>query len=213
MSGVTPEQILAVATRAAQSASDAATALRDFAASQGGAPKQRFNEASKVIKPPEPFGSEDQELDQRQWKDFMLNFKSWLYYADPAFENELKYVEEHPKDVIPLTGMSGEPKSRALQLYSIFTGFLRGKPLRLVRQQEDRNGEIYRQLLQLCQPSSKSRSLALLQAYMQAPQFVKDNTLLEEILGLERLRAEYQKSSGGWLPSCSHQTTCSVADE
>ncbi len=57
MSGVTPEQILAVATRAAQSASDAATALKEFAASQGGAPKQRFNEASKVIKPPEPFGS------------------------------------------------------------------------------------------------------------------------------------------------------------
>ena len=193
----TPEQILAVAARAAQSASDAAVALREFATSQSTGSKQKFNEASKVVKPPEPFGSEDQENDQRQWKDFMLNFKSWLFYADPAFEQELKYVEEHSKDVLPLTGMSGEPKDRSLQLFSIFTGFLRGKPLRLLRQQEDRNGiEVYRQLVQLYQPSSKSRSLALLQAYMQAPQFVKDKTLLEQVLGLERLRSEYQRSSG-----------------
>ncbi len=108
-------------------------------------PKQRFNEASKMVKPPEPFGSEDQELDQRQWNDFTLNFKSWLFYADPAFENELKYVEEHSKDAIPLSGMSDEPKSRSLQLYSACTGLLRSKPLGLLREEEDRNGiEIYR---------------------------------------------------------------------
>ena len=70
----------------------------------------------------------------------MLNFKSWLFYADGKFESELKFVEEHPKVSIELAKLNGEEQSRALQLYSIFTGVLRGKPLRLLRQQEDRNG-------------------------------------------------------------------------
>ena len=66
--------------------------------------------------------------------------------------------------------------------------------LRLLRQQEDRNGlEVYRQLLQQFQPSSKSRALSLLSAYMQAPAFVKEKTLHEQVLGLERLRCQIQQ--------------------
>ena len=54
---------------------------------------------------------------------------------------------------------------------------------------------------------------------------MKDKTLLEQVLGLERLRSEYQKRSGndvsddlafvdvGALPSCSYQAAHSIADE
>ena len=131
--------------------------------------------------------------------DFLLNFKSWLFYADSKFETELKFVEEHPKVVIELSKLNGDEQSRALQLYSIFTGILRGKPLRLLRQQEDRNGlEVYRQLLQQFQPQVNLELFHCLQAYMQAPMFVKEKTLHEQVLGWspERLRSEYQKSSG-----------------
>ena len=197
MAAPSAEQLLAVAVQAAAAASEAAQALKDFAKQNDQSGKQKFNEASKIIKQPDHFGSEDIDLDQRTWRDFLLNFKSWLFYADSKFETELKFVEEHPKVVIELSKLNGEEQSRALQLYSIFTGILRGKPLRLLRQQEDRNGlEVYRQLLQQFQPSSKSRALSLLQAYMQAPMFVKEKTLHEQVLGLERLRSEYQKCSG-----------------
>ena len=195
MAAPTPEQLLSVAVQAAAAASEAAQALKDFASKSDG--KQKFGEASKIIKQPDHFGSEDVDLDQRTWRDFLLNFKSWLFYADSKFESELKFVEEHPKVSIELSKLNGEEQSRALQLYSIFTGVLRGKPLRLLRQQEDRNGlEVYRELLQQFQPSSKSRALSLLSAYMQAPAFVQEKTLHEQVLGLERLRSEYQRCAG-----------------
>ena len=197
MSAPTAEQLLSVAVQAAAAASDAAQALKDFAKTSEESGRQRFSEASKIIKQPDNFGSEDVDLDQKTWRDFLLNFKSWLFYADGKFESELRFVEEHPKVAIELSKLNGEEQSRALQLYSIFTGVLRGKPLRLLRQQEDRNGlEVYRQLLQQFQPSSKSRALSLLSAYMQAPAFVKEKTLHEQVLGLERLRSEYQKCAG-----------------
>ena len=62
----------------------------------------------------------------------------------------------------------------------------------------DRNGlEVYRQLVQLYKPETKSRSISLLSALMNLPPFVKDKTLLEQVLGIERLRDEYRRSSGG----------------
>ena len=56
----TPEQMMAVAAQAANAASQAATALQEYAkAAASEPPKQKFNEASKVVRCPEPFGSEN----------------------------------------------------------------------------------------------------------------------------------------------------------
>ena len=193
----TAENMMMIAAQAAQAAASAAQALQDFASAKAAPKEQRFAEAGKVIKIPEPFGSEDHESDQRAWRDFYLNFKSWLFYADEAFEPELTYVEKNPKTVIALSGMTAGPKARSLQLYSILTGLLRGKPLRILRQVEERNGvEVLRQLIDLYVPSSRSRSIALLQAFLQFPAFTRDRTMLEQILALERLRNEYQTCSG-----------------
>ena len=86
-----------------------------------------------------------------------MNFKSWLYYADNRFEAELTYVENNSKTPVLLGSMSHEAKTRSMQLYNIFTGYLKGAALRLLRQQDDRNGtEVYRQLVQQYQPSSKA---------------------------------------------------------
>ncbi len=97
-SSPTPEQLLSVAGQAAAAASEAAQALKDFAKSGDHSGKQQFSEASKVIKPPDAFGSENRDEDQKQWRDFILNFKSWLYYADIRFEAELTYVENNAQD-------------------------------------------------------------------------------------------------------------------
>ena len=90
-----PEQMMQIAAQAAQAAADAAASMKEFIAKDL-ANKQRFGEAGKVVKMPESFGSEDHEADQRCWRDFLLNFKSWLYYADPSFEVGLTNVEKNP---------------------------------------------------------------------------------------------------------------------
>ena len=89
-------------------------------------------------------------------------------------------------------------QERCKQLFNILTGILRGKPLRLLRQTSERNGfEVWRKLVQLFSPKTKSRSISLLAALMNIPAFsLKDKTLMDQILGLERLRTEYMRSSG-----------------
>ena len=66
----------------------------------------------------------------------------------------------------------------------------------MILQISERNGfEAWRQLSQLYKPKTKSRS-----ALMNLPPFTKDRTLLEQVLGLERLRDEYRRSSGAEVP-------------
>ncbi|CAK9110158.1 unnamed protein product [Durusdinium trenchii] len=71
----------------------------------------------------------------------------------------------------------------------------------MILQISERNGfEAWRQLSQLYKPRTKSRSVSLLSALMNLPPFTKDRTLLEQVLGLERLRDEYRRSSGAEVP-------------
>ena len=78
-----------------------------------------YGEASKVIRMPDPFGSDlgDVETDQARWSEFAFGFKSWLFYADPKFEAELEYVDANVKTEVKLAGMSEDSKARSLQLF------------------------------------------------------------------------------------------------
>ena len=77
---------------------------------------------------------------------------------------------------------------------------MKHRPLRIHRQVIDRNGyETWRQLCKLYEPRTKSRSISLLQALMSFPNFDKTRTLLEQIQSLERIREEYQRTSGASL--------------
>ena len=153
--------LVQAATDAAKAAGDAVTALRDAQAARSSGPSG-FQEASKVIRQPEPFGNENHEDDLSKWQDFSINFKAWLYYGNPKFEYDLHRVEVTHANM-PIENVEGEPqdvKDRCNQLYSILTGLLRGRPLRLLRQVESRNGfETWRQLTQLFLPKTKSRAI------------------------------------------------------
>ena len=194
-------QLIQAATDAARAAADAAAALRDVQASRGtGLSGKGFSEASKVIRQPDPFGSENHEEDLSKWQDFTVNFKAWLFYGDSGFESDLHRVETNYAST-PIEFPRSEPndvQERCKQLFNILTGILRGKPLRLLRQTSERNGfEVWRKLVQLFSPKTKSRSISLLAALMNIPAFsLKDKTLMDQILGLERLRTEYMRSSG-----------------
>ena len=68
--------------------------------------RSSFQEASKVVRLPEPFGSENHEDDLARWQDFQVNFRAWLYYGNPLFEQEHR-TELHGASPIP--AVSGEP--------------------------------------------------------------------------------------------------------
>ena len=194
--------LVQAATDAARAASDAVVALRDQQANRSST-AGGFQEASKVVRQPEPFGSECHEDDLAKWQDFNVSFKAWLFYGNKYFETDLHRVEVTHAET-PISSVDGElqeVKDRCNEL-CILTGLLKGKPLRLLRQVSNRNGfEVWRQLCQLFMPRTRSRAISILAALMGVPSFTtKDRTLLDQVLGLERMRAEYVRSSGTDIP-------------
>ena len=188
-------EIVSNAARAAESAAEAARALREAQER----PRNSFSEASKVVKCPEFFGYATVDDDQNNWRDFAFSFKAWLIFADAEFDRELALIERASDVPISLPTDPGTLQ-RTYKLYAILSGLLKHRPLRIHRQVTDRNGyETWRQLCQLHEPRTKSRSISLLQALMSFPNFDKSRFLLEQIQSLERIREEYQRTSGASL--------------
>eukprot|EP00435_Cladocopium_sp_Y103_P071391 s359_g37.t1 len=160
MASLTADEISSLvqaASDAAQAASSAAQALRDAQTSR--ASNSRFHEASKVVRQPDPFGSEVHDTDLNNWQDFSTNFKAWLFYASPKYEEDFLRLEITHADQ-PIVSVDGEAED------------LRGL-------------------------AAAFSTLPASSALMNIPTFVqKDRTLLDQILGLERLRTEYCRASG-----------------
>ena len=145
------------------------------------------------------FGYVTADEDQNNLRDFAFSFKAWLTFADAEFDRELRIIEKASQTPIALP-TEPDTLQRAYKLYAILSGLLRHRPLRIHRQVMDRNGfETWLQLCQLFEPRTKSRSISLLQALMSFPNFDKTHTLLEQIQSLERIREEYQRTSGAGL--------------
>ena len=77
--------LVQAASDAARAASEAVVALRDHQSNRSST-AGGFQEASKVVRQPEPFGSECHEDDLAKWQDFNVSFKAWLYYGNKHFE-------------------------------------------------------------------------------------------------------------------------------
>ncbi len=94
-----------------------------------------------------------------------------MTFADAEYDKELGLIEGASDTPIGLPTEAGTLQ-RAYKLYAILSGLLRHRPLRIHRQVVDRNGfETWRQLCQLFEPRTKSRSISLLQALMSFPNF------------------------------------------
>ena len=188
-------QVVQVAAQAAQAAAQAATALQRFTdqRSAGG----KFSEAGKVVRQPDPYGTDDVEQDISKWTEFYDNFRAWLFYADKEYEVSLDHLESNTATPIDMSTMDAGQQDRSKQLYSILIGSLRGRPLRILKGVNGRNGfEAWRQLLSQYQPRTRARSISMLSALMNFPVFNKAQTIIEQIQGFERLRNEYRRSSG-----------------
>ena len=188
-------QVVQVAAQAAQAAAQAATALQRFTDQRTAGGK--FSEASKVVRQPDPYGTDDVEQDISRWTEFYDNFRAWLFYADKEYEASLDHLENNTATPIDMSTMDSSQQDRSKQLYSILIGSLRGRPLRILKGVAGRNGfEAWRQLLSQYQPRTRARSISMLSALMNFPPFNKTQTIIEQIQGFERLRNEYRRSSG-----------------
>ena len=193
--GVDVAQVVEVAAQAARAAAQAANALQKFADCRDVGSK--FSEAGKVVRQPEPYGTDDMEHDISKWTEFYDNFRAWLFYADKEYEAGLDHLESNTATPIDMSTWDVAVQDRSKQLYSILIGSLRGRPLRILKGVSDRNGyEDWRQLLSQYQPRTRARSISMLSALMNFPAFNKNQTIVEQIQGFERLRNEYRRSSG-----------------
>ena len=185
---------LASATR---TASEAAAAAVANASRSSGSDGQGFTAASKILKYPAEFGSESHEADLNQWQDFTHQLKSWLIFAEPAFEAELDAIEKNLGIPATLSSMTTEQASRSMKLYAILSSILKHRPKAILREVENRCGfETWRRLNNAYAPKTRARSMAVLSALMQTPHFTKDKTMREQIQSMERVAAEYAKISG-----------------
>ena len=186
------------AVRAAESARASVEIIREQASRQS-ASSSGYSEANKVLKYPETFGSESHDSDLLSWNEWQSTFRAWLFFAEGAFEEDFATVDSHLGTPLKLHEMTEPTRSRASKLYAILSSLLKHRPKAVLRQLQERNGfECWRQLHNIYAPRNQARSMAILSAIMSAPQFtMKDKTLREQVLALDRMALEYTKASGG----------------
>ena len=114
--------------------------------------RDKFSEASKVVKQPEVFQPTTVEEEHSQWPDWKLSFKSWSIYAQAEFEKDLLEAEK-ATEPLDLVEMSPRQHVRSEKLHSILVGLLKHRPMKLLRSVDGRNGiEVWRVLSQQMQP-------------------------------------------------------------
>ena len=130
-----------------------------------------FAEANKVLKYPEPFGSENHDGDVLAWHDWCHGFKAWIIFAQPEYDTELELIEESVEQEVSLAETAAKTRMRSLKLYAILSSFLRFIPKNLLKQVVDNNGlEVWRQLLHIFSPRTKARSPRCLTKPMKSKQ-------------------------------------------
>ena len=130
--------------------------------------------AVKMLGRPPSFGGGKTEV-----SDF-LEFKEQLYnvlaYAEPKFTDAFKNLEQLGDDErVPERFASEEHQAMSTKLYSLLSSWLTGTTKQHARDPSiaaSRNGfALWKSLLRIYQPSTRSRSLALMQAIHSYPNF------------------------------------------
>ena len=159
--------------------------------------------AVKMLGRPPTFGGGKTEV-----HDF-LDFKEQLYnilaYAEPRYAEALKNLEAlDDHDAILATFSSTEHQTMSTKLYSLLSSWLTGTTKQHARDPSiagTRNGfALWKSSLRIYQPSTRSRSLALMQAIHGYPNFVSGVSSVAQISKLEELGKDYERCSGQTYP-------------
>ena len=159
--------------------------------------------AVKMLGRPPSFGGGKTEV-----YDF-LEFKEQLYnvlaYAGPKFTDAFKNLEQLGDDErVPERFASEEHQAMSTKLYSLLSSWLTGTTKQHARDPSiasSRNGfALWKSLLRIYQPSTRSRSLALMQAIHSYPNFSPGVSSVAQISKLEELVKDYERCSGQSYP-------------
>ena len=108
--------LVQAASDAAHAATNAVVALHDQQNNRG-LTGGGFQEARKVVKQPEPFGSESHEAELSRRQDFNVSFKAWLFYGNEHFEVDFHRVEVTHVET-PIVSVDGERKKSKINVTS-----------------------------------------------------------------------------------------------
>ena len=195
-------EMVQAATQAAQAAALSAQSVAKLVAespsAKGSADSGNSFQAYKLLKHPDPFGSESTDNDAVQWGAWLHGFRTWASVVNPSYEAELLEIEARCSE--PCMAMSELPEQtrlRSRQLYGILSTLLKGRPLQVLRLTHSQHGyEVMRVLHQTFQPRTRSRAMAIISAIMATPAFNKQSTIREQVHAFERACSEYLKASG-----------------
>ena len=183
------------ATTAASRAAEAAVAVANASAESK---KQGIgaSDLARILPKPDVFKPSTREEEHGAWIQWFWSLKQYLCALDTGFSDELAYIEGRPLEEI-LVYNSTASEQRSKQLYSLFASLVRGRGLQVVQRTPLQNGfEALRQLVQLFQPTSRTRSLGILSALTTMSHFKNGEPLLPQVLDMERIMDEYERSSG-----------------
>ena len=191
-------RVIQAAEAAAQAASSTAQAVQLFSrqAQGGGESSSKSTDWFKLLPKPSPFEPKDYDQEIAQWREWFWTVNQYLCTLDYKYEAEIKYIETHA-DVFQDPGLMGDDeKRRSMFLYGLLASLLRGRLLTVLRGVTDNNGyEALRPLLLQCQPTSRNRSLGILNVLMGWKEFDMKVSLLSQIVKLEEAFREYDKIS------------------
>ena len=180
-------------TQAASTAAQAALAATKDAGKSGLAGA----DMARLLPKPDVFKPANREAEHGEWSAWLWTLKQYLGALDVAFTDELTFIERNPtRDLSGEPYASLESERRSKQLFALLSSLIKGRGLQIIQRIPVQNGfEALRQLVQLYQPASKTRSLGILSALTSMGHFRAGEPLLPQVLDMERIMDEYERSS------------------
>ena len=150
----------------------------------------------KLIQKPAVFSPENREQELSQWKDWFWSLRQYLAVVDGKFQEDINLILKDLDKPIDFDTLESGKQSRSQFLYSFLSSLIKGRALTILKNIGDCNGlEVLRNLVQTFQPSSKSRSLAIMNSIMAWKEFDMKQALLPQILKLEEAFQELARVS------------------
>ena len=149
---------------------------------------------SRHIKAPDAFKAETRSEELQKWQDWKFAFENFIGMIDSQLLKDMKNVEKTATE-IKMSSLNEEVKPRSEKLYSMLSMLMKNRPLRLVRGVQEQNGfEAWRVLMKDMQPSTRQRSLALVQA-LNKVKFDSSKSVTEQLPQFETMVREYERVS------------------
>ena len=150
----------------------------------------------KLIQKPALFSPENREQEISQWRDWFWALRQYLAVVNGKFQEDTNLILKDLDKPIDFDVLDLDKQSRSQFLYSFLSSLIKGRALTILKNIGDCNGlEVLRNLIQTFQPSSKSRSLAIMNSIMAWKEFDMKQALFPQILKLEEAFQELARVS------------------